>query len=87
MKEVTCTTMGISGTTKGFVKKIGCEYVARVGVAIMGMTNRPLEELATACPFDDDFRDNYAEGRGKTHEEAVEALKRDAEGMAESLWI
>ncbi len=86
MKEITCTSMGISGTTKGFVKRFGDEYVARVGVAIMGSTNMPTEELATACPFDDDFRDNYAEGRGKTHQEAVEALKRDVQGMAESLW-
>ncbi len=87
MKEINCHAMGIAGTTRGFVRRVGDQYVARIGVAIMGATNRPVEELATASPFDEDFRDNYAEGRGHTHEEAVAALRRDVQGMAESLWL
>jgi hypothetical protein len=87
MNAFTCQSIGISGTTQGFVKREGDHYIARVGVAIMGMTNRPAEELKDANPFDPDFRDNYAEGKGATREEAIEALRGDVKSMAEGLWM
>lgn len=82
-----CTAIGISGTTRVFVKEISpMKYEARVGIAIMGYTNRKSAELAAASPFDEDFNDNYAKGEGPTREKAIEALKDDMKKTADTLW-
>lgn len=90
-----CSHVGVAGTTKVFVRPMDMEmegktmtmFVARVGIAIMGQTNRKDPGLKDANPFDEDFRDNYAEGIGGTHEEALAALRKDIEKTAETLWL
>lgn len=82
-----CSGLGIDGTTRVFVKEVTEGFEARVGVAIMGSTNRPAEDLRLADPFDDNFRDNYAVGKGPTREEAIEALKGDIKGMSQTLFL
>jgi hypothetical protein len=83
----TCESIGVAGTTRVVLKPVGDEWIARVGVAIMGCTNRPVEELATADPFDMDFHDNFAQGRGKTKEEALQALKDDIAELSKGLFL
>lgn len=84
----TCSALGVSGTTRVFVKEIGpMKYEARVGIAIMGITNRKDDGLALANPFDEDFRDNYAKGEGATKELAIEALRQDIKKTSEDLWL
>lgn len=90
MKDATtvyeCSHIGVAGTTKTFIKRTGERYVARVGIAIMGSTNMPSDELETANPFDDSFCDNFAEGIGNTGQEAIAALKKDMQQTANTLW-
>jgi hypothetical protein len=86
-----CSHVGVAGTTKVFVRPMESEgktvFVARVGVALMGTTNRKDPGLKDANPFDEDFHDNYAEGIGATHEEALAALRWDIQKTAEMLWL
>lgn len=83
----TCTSIGIAGTTKVFVKKTeDGGFEARVGIAIFGSTNRKDDGLKDANPFDKDFNDNYASGKGPTEQEALDALKADMEKTADGLW-
>lgn len=82
-----CTSIGVAGTTRVFVRKVADHYVARVGIAIMGSTNRKDEDLKDADPFDEHFNDNYAEGTGNTEAEAIEDLKRDIRETSETLWL
>lgn len=82
-----CAAIGVAGTTNAFVQQIGDQYVARVGIAILGQTNMKEAELQNANPFDADFRDNFAEGIGKTLQEAVDNLKKDIKAISESLWL
>lgn len=83
-----CSSLGISGTTQVFVREEPPgAFEARVGVAIMGLTNRKDDGLKDASPFDPDFNDNFAKGLGKTQEEALEALKKDMKNLSESLWL
>lgn len=82
-----CDHIGVAGTTKLFVQKHDDgTYEARIGIAIMGTTNMEWDELENANPFDADFHDNYADGKGATEEEAIAALKRDMRETADSLW-
>jgi hypothetical protein len=81
-----CSQVGVAGTTRVFVRKVGQEYVARVGIAIFGSTNMTEEELRDADPFSEKFRDNYDEGKGATVGQALEDLKREMKKTAESLW-
>jgi hypothetical protein len=83
-----CTSIGVAGTTRVFVKEIGpMKFEARVGIAIMGSTNRNDDGLALANPFDEDFHDNYAKGEGATRELALEALKLDMKKIADDIWL
>lgn len=82
-----CSTIGVAGTTKVFVRKVGEQFVARVGIAILGSTNMKAAELVDANPFDDSFEDNYAEGIGATQEAALLDMKRDMGDIAESIWL
>jgi hypothetical protein len=82
-----CDHIGVAGTTPVVVRRHGDgTYEARVGIALMGLTNMPLNELANANPFDDDFYDNYANGHAATERAAIEALKRDMKSLADTLW-
>lgn len=83
----TCESVGVAGTTRIVLKPVGDEWIARVGVAIMGCTNRPIDELANADPFDPDFRDNFAQGRGKTKEEALQALRTAIADLSKGLFL
>lgn len=82
-----CSTVGVAGTTKVFVRQVGESFVARVGIAILGSTNMKAADLASANPFDDSFQDNFAEGIGATQEAALQDLKRDMGDIAESIWL
>lgn len=86
IRAYTCTHVGISGTTKIHVREVGGLFVARVGIALMGTTNRPTSELAMADPFEADFNDNYAEGHGTSEQAALDALKTEMEKISEALW-
>ena len=82
--------MGISATTDRVIHRLDDgRYEARIGVSIMGSTNMNESEFK-ACnynPFHDEFRDNYAVGVGITEAEAIQAMEKDGNNMAESLWI
>lgn len=85
---IMCEHIGIAGTTRVVVKRFDDHtYEARVGIAIMGETNQPLDELQNANPFDKPpaFYDNYAKGVGRTEEEAIAAMKADMRSLADSL--
>lgn len=80
MEEITsftCDAVGVSGTTAVFVKQIGENFEARVGLAFIGTSNMSDEELKNANPFDASFKDNYACGRGKTSGEAIGNLREE----------
>lgn len=82
-----CSHIGVAGTTAVFVKKqADGTFEARVGIAIMGSTNMPWDDLEHANPFDDSFQDNYAVGNGRTEEEALSDLKNDMRKTADSIW-
>ncbi len=82
-----CSLIGVAGTTQLVFRRHGDgTWEARVGIAIMGSTNMPLDELAEKNPFDDDFYDNYASGHAATQEAAIKALVRDARSIADSIW-
>jgi hypothetical protein len=81
-----CSHIGVSGTTKCYVKYSDGQYEARVGIAIMGNTNLPIEELEDMNPFDDTFYDNYAVGLGNSKAEAIENMKVNMDEIAGSLW-
>ena len=83
-----CDNIGVAGTTPCHVKKIDNSFEARMGIALMGMSNLD-EEGFKKCdynPFHPEFYDNYCCGKGETQEEAIEALKADMKDMANSLW-
>ncbi len=83
-----CSHIGVSGTTPVHTRKIGDAWEARCGIAIMGATNMDEHEYARCNnnPFHEEFFDNFAEGKGKTEQEALDALKADMNSMAEGLW-
>lgn len=86
-----CRALGVSGTTKVFVRETEDDgghpmFTARMGVAILGVTNRKDEGLAEANPFDRDFCDNFVEGVGLTVDDALLALKKDVQSLSDSLW-
>lgn len=81
-----CSHIGVSGTTKLFVRQTGCQFEARIGIALLGSTNMPLDELENSNPFDDNFQDNFAVGTGSTEAEALEDLMRDMNQTANSIW-
>lgn len=62
-----CSHIGVAGTTPVHVKQMDDgTFKARVGIAIMGMTNMDEAEFE-ACghnPFSPKFHDNFAEGDG-----------------------
>ena len=83
-----CDHIGVAGTTGCHVKKRGDYYEARIGIAMMGMTNMD-EAGFLNCnrdPFHPEFYDNYASGKGITPEAAISAMKKDMKSMSESLW-
>ena len=83
-----CSHIGVSGTTPVHVRKDGGGYIARVGIALFGATNMD-EEGFKDCdhnPFHEQFYDNYAEGRGNTEAEAIDAMRADMKDLANSLW-
>lgn len=83
-----CSHIGVSGTTQVHVKRLqNGTYEARVGIAILGSTNMPWDDLKGANPFDDSFQDNFAVGIGDTEEAALSDLKSDMAKTADTLWL
>lgn len=89
-KEYTCNGGGgCSGTTPVWIRvdRDG-SFEARVGFALMGMTNMEESEFE-ACgynPFHPEFRDNYAIGKGSSEEEALADLESEMKKTGDSLW-
>lgn len=82
-----CDAVGVDGTTRVAVqRRPEGTYEARVGIALLGVTNVPIASLRDANPFDPDFPDNYARGEGATETAALEALKRSLRETANMLW-
>lgn len=82
-----CSHVGVSGTTAVHLKRLpDGTYEARVGIAILGSTNMPWDDLKDANPFDDTFQDNFAVGVGASEEEAIADLKADIHKTADSIW-
>lgn len=84
VKCIQCQTVGISGITDIHIQKVGDNYEARVGIAILGECLD--EDSKDRSPFDPNFHDNYANGTGKTEEEALENLKKDIFKTQEGLF-
>ena len=83
---INCAIIGVSGTTRVAVqRRPDGKLAARVGIALLGTTQVPIEALRDANPFDDDFPDNYAEGVGATEAEALTDLKRACREIADGL--
>jgi len=87
-----CTAVGMSGTTKVFVRETVDDaaaplFTARMGIAIFGITNRKDPGLAAASPFDPDFRDNFVEGTGPTEAAALDAMKQDLDNLSRMLFL
>lgn len=86
-------SVGISGTTKVYVRKhpfkaTPMTFEARVGFAVMGTANMTDEEFK-ACdynPFHSKFNDNYAIGWGATEKEAIEELRKELNEMSDGLF-
>lgn len=86
IRHYTCDHIGVAGTTEVFTRQMkDGTWEARVGIAIMGMTNMKDHELEGANPFDEKFRDNYSIGKGATEQEALDALKADMKSIAQDL--
>jgi len=85
-----CGNIGIVGTTAVHVKKHESGiFEARCGFSLMGETNMTSEEFA-ACgndPFNENFFDNYAIGKGDNQEQAITQLKANMKACADSLWV
>lgn len=84
---IQCSNMGLSGA-EVFFKETDNGYEARQAVALFGEYQMHKLELEAIDynPFHKDFHDNFVKGIGKTKEEAIEALKKDAKKLADSLW-
>lgn len=83
---INCATIGVSGTTRVAVqRRPDGQIEARVGIALLGTTQVPVESLKDMNPFDDDFPDNYAGGVGATEAEALAALKQNCREIADGL--
>lgn len=93
-KETTflCSALGVSGTTKVFVRETVDDnnvplFAARMGIALFGVTNRKDAALSEANPFDPDFNDNFAEGIGNTEAQALADLKKDVDDLSKMLFL
>lgn len=83
----TCSAMGVSPTTKAYVRKTDGGFEARMGVSVLGRTNLIGEQLERMTPFEGGFRDNYVVGEGATEEEALGKMREDMEALSRTLFI
>jgi hypothetical protein len=85
-----CENIGVSGITPCHIQQNEHGvFEARMGVAVMGMTNMDGKGLR-ACnhnPFHNEFYENFARGFGGTQEDAIEALKEDMKSITNTLWM
>lgn len=79
--------MGVTATTKAYVRPAAGGFEARMGVAVLGQANMKREQLERLTPFDAGFKDNYIEGSGPTEAEALEKMKEDMEALSKTLFI
>lgn len=87
MNTITCNHVGVSGAKIHWMKsKDGKLFWCRQAIAIMGSFNMPYEEIKKISPFDPKFNDNYVEGKGKTKEEALAQMAKEAGEISDSLW-
>ena len=83
-----CSHVGVSGTTDVVTRQnSNGTWEARVGVSMIGTTNMEWEDIERINnPFSDEWEDNFARGTGATEAEAIDALKKDVQSLADSLW-
>jgi len=83
----TDSNIGVSGAKIHWMRsKDGELHWCRMAIAIMGSFNNSDEYIEKTSPFDPQFNDNYVQGKGKTQEEALENMKKDMEGISNSLF-
>lgn len=88
MNTITCNHIGVSGAKIHWMKsKDGKLFWCRQAITIMGSFNMPYEEIKKISPFDPNFHDNYIEGKGKTKEEALAKMAKEAGEISDSLWV
>lgn len=63
-------------------KDFPIKYIARCGIALFGHSNNETEN-----PFDENFHDNYVEGKGYTKEIAINKMKENYKEIGNSLWF
>lgn len=84
-----CSHIGVSGTTPIHIKvRPDGTFEARMGGSMMGTTNMTEEQMDAVRrnPFHEDWHDNYFCGKGKTQEEAIEAMKKDMQSLSDLLF-
>ena len=78
---------GVSKTTEYFFRDLpDGKLEVRCGIALMGCTNMTKEQLKTANPFSEAFRDNYAAGIGTNKDTALANLDEDIYNIAATLF-
>ena len=79
--------IGVSGAKIHWMKsKDGKLFWCRQAIAIMGSFNMSDKEIEKISPFDPKFKDNYVEGKGKTKEEALAKMSKEAGEISNSLF-
>jgi len=80
--------IGVSGAKIHWMKsKDGKLFWCRQAIALMGSFNMPIEYLERVSLFEKDFQDNFIEGKGKTKEEALANMEKEAGEISNSLFI
>ncbi len=86
-----CRHVGVAFITDKKIKKIPSrqpewkfKYTIRQGISIIGGLNDPENELAD--PFDENYHENFIEGKGYTIEAAEKVFEENLHHLTEGLW-
>ena len=91
MTSHVCSHMGIAFITDRKIKKIPSrqsewqfKYTIRQGISILGGINNPENEVED--PFDENFHENFIEGKGYTLKAAEKVFEENLHDLTEGLW-
>jgi hypothetical protein len=88
MNIISCDHIGVSGAKIHWMKsKDGKLFWCRQPIAIMGSFNMPMEYIERVSPFEKGYQENFIEGKGKTKEEALSNMEKEAGDISNSLFI
>lgn len=78
--------IGITGHKVYFMKSTSGKnmYWCRMPFAIFG--NFPEHQDLSKSPFEKYYIGNFVEGKGETKQKAIEAMNKEIDSIAESLW-